>query len=66
MTRISPIIVEDDKDYVTDNPHRRCPDLTKLRRLYPWQPKIALREGITRTLQSYRLIAVPERIAGSF
>lgn len=58
--------VRDDKSYVADRPQRRSPDLTKLRRLYPWQSKIALREGIARTLQSYRLIAAPERIAASY
>lgn len=41
-------------DYLSDNPQRRCPDLTKLRGLGGWQPEVKVREGLARTLQSYR------------
>lgn len=40
-------------DYLSDNPQRRCPDLTKLRKL-GWEPQVKVREGLARTLQSYR------------
>ncbi len=43
----------DDPQYLTDNPNRRCPDLTKLRGI-GWSPKVSLREGLVRTLESYR------------
>jgi dTDP-glucose 4,6-dehydratase/UDP-glucuronate decarboxylase len=43
-----------DKDYLTDNPQRRCPDLTKLRTRTRWRPQIPLRDGLARTLASYR------------
>ncbi len=43
-----------DPNYVTDSPQRRCPDLTKLRGLAPWQPLVPLTAGLARTLQSYR------------
>jgi UDP-glucuronate decarboxylase len=43
----------DDRDYLSDNPQRRCPDLRKLRGL-GWSPQVPLREGLLRTLQSYR------------
>ncbi|MGH7619076.1 MAG: NAD-dependent epimerase/dehydratase family protein [Gemmatimonadaceae bacterium] len=42
-----------DRDYLTDNPQRRCPNLTKLRALCDWQPKVPLAEGLERTLRSY-------------
>jgi len=42
-----------DPHYLTDNPQRRCPDLTKLRRWFPWQPRVGLAEGLRRTLRSY-------------
>lgn len=42
-----------DPNYLTDNPQRRCPDLTKLRAAFPWEPKIPLAEGLARTLRSY-------------
>jgi len=44
----------DEADYLCDNPQRRCPDLTKLRRLGGWEPQVKVREGLARTLQSYR------------
>jgi dTDP-glucose 4,6-dehydratase/UDP-glucuronate decarboxylase len=44
----------EDKHYLTDNPQRRCPDLTKLRGRFPWTPNVPLAEGLERTLRSYR------------
>ena len=55
--RVSP-----DANYVTDNPQRRCPDLTKLRATFPWRPGISLAEGLARTLRSYA--EEPARKAG--
>lgn len=46
--------VSNDPQYLTDNPQRRCPDLTKLRTHTPYTPEVGLTEGLTRTLQSYR------------
>lgn len=43
-----------DGDYLSDNPLRRCPDLTKLRGLGAWEPQVKVREGLRRTLESYR------------
>jgi UDP-glucuronate decarboxylase len=42
-----------DVDYLTDNPKRRCPDLTKSRQLLGFAPSVPLLEG----LQRYRLWA---------
>jgi UDP-glucuronate decarboxylase len=44
----------DDPQYLTDNPQRRCPDLTKLRTRFHWEPKTSLGEGLRRTLLSYQ------------
>jgi len=53
----SPLMVEYavncDTDYLTDNPSRRCPDLTKIRERIGWAPEVKFREGITRTIRSY-------------
>ncbi len=46
--------VSQDKHYLTDNPQRRLPDLTKLRGRFPWVPKVPLTEGLRRTLVSYQ------------
>jgi dTDP-glucose 4,6-dehydratase/UDP-glucuronate decarboxylase len=43
-----------DRDYVTDNPQRRCPDLRKVRQWTDWRPAVMLDEGLARTLASYR------------
>jgi UDP-glucuronate decarboxylase len=46
--------VSGDAHYLTDNPQRRCPDLTKLRSHFPWTPKVPVAEGLRRTLLSYK------------
>lgn len=47
------LYVSGDPHYLTDSPQRRCPELTKLRARFPWQPKVSLTEGLMRTLRSY-------------
>jgi len=47
--RISP-----DAQYLTDNPRRRLPDLSRLRGCCSWQPKVTLADGLARTLRSYQ------------
>lgn len=39
-----------DPHYLTDNPQRRCPDLTKSRSELGYVPRVSLRDGIARTL----------------
>lgn len=34
-----------------DDPTRRCPDIARSRALFGWQPRIPLRDGLTRTLE---------------
>lgn len=46
--------VSEDHEYLTDSPQRRCPDLTRIRERLQWGPKVSLREGLERTLRSYR------------
>lgn len=42
-----------DPNYLVDNPNRRCPDLTKSRRMLGYAPKIGLEEGLQRTYRFY-------------
>jgi UDP-glucuronate decarboxylase len=49
--------VSDDPAYLTDNPSRRAPDLTKLRAAIEWEPQVSLRDGIARTLAAHRGVA---------
>jgi dTDP-glucose 4,6-dehydratase len=37
-----------------DDPARRRPDITKARTLLGWEPKVALREGLERSLEYFR------------
>ena len=37
-----------------DDPTRRCPDITKARTLLGWEPRIALREGLERSLDFFK------------
>jgi len=44
----------EDKEYLTDNPNRRCPQIGKARRHLDYNPKISLEEGLKRSLIWYR------------
>lgn len=40
-----------DKHYNTDNPQRRCPDLSRIKTTLGYEPQINVREGVRRYLQ---------------
>lgn len=42
-----------DRDYLRDNPTRRCPSIRKARRELGYEPRVALDEGLRRTLIWY-------------
>ena len=42
-----------DREYLLDNPHRRCPVIEKARRELGYDPTIALEEGLRRSLLWY-------------
>ncbi|MGH9775182.1 MAG: UDP-glucuronic acid decarboxylase family protein [Candidatus Acidiferrales bacterium] len=37
-----------------DDPRRRCPDISKARRVLGWEPKIKLADGLARTMEYFR------------
>jgi dTDP-glucose 4,6-dehydratase len=37
-----------------DDPKRRCPDISKAKRILKWEPKINLEEGLKRTLAYFK------------
>ena len=43
-----------DKNYLVDNPNRRCPDLSKAKKELNFNPKINLLLGINKTLEWYK------------
>jgi nucleoside-diphosphate-sugar epimerase len=38
-----------------DDPRQRCPDISLARRLLGWEPRVAVREGLTRTIEAMRV-----------
>lgn len=43
-----------DKDYLTDNPMRRCPQISKAKKELGYKPEISLDKGLTNTLLWYQ------------
>ena len=43
-----------DLEYLTDNPSRRCPDITRARNELSYKPKVDLDSGIIRSLEWYK------------
>lgn len=43
----------EDKNYLTDSPNRRCPQIAKARKDLGYEPQISLDEGLTNTLFWY-------------
>lgn len=44
-----------DKEYLTDNPQRRCPDLSKSKKMLNYLPKVGLDEGLKKVYEYYKL-----------
>lgn len=42
--------IHSDKEYLTDNPNRRCPDITRARKILQYNPQIHVERGIERYL----------------
>jgi len=55
--------VSPDKNYLVDNPNRRCPDIGKARRELDYQPKVGLEDGLRRMLSWYAGNPTPEEEA---
>ncbi|MFF2912219.1 NAD-dependent epimerase/dehydratase family protein [Paenibacillus sp. NPDC057934] len=43
--------IHSDKEYLVDNPNRRCPDITKARKLLQYEPVIHVEQGVQRYLE---------------
>jgi UDP-glucuronate decarboxylase len=44
-----------------DDPTRRCPDISKARRLLKWEPKVSLEQGLERTIAYMRDVVLAEQ-----
>lgn len=54
--------VSEDKEYLTNNPQRRCPDIAKARRLLGYDPAIDVETGVARFLQFIKESAEEHKI----
>jgi dTDP-glucose 4,6-dehydratase len=45
-----------------DDPKRRCPDITKAKRLLGWEPRVSLQEGLRLTLAYFREQFAKEKV----
>jgi dTDP-glucose 4,6-dehydratase len=54
------------KELPQDDPTRRRPDITKAKALLGWEPKIALREGLERSLSFFQSCVEKEKNAAAF
>lgn len=52
LTRSSSRIVH--RPLPTDDPRQRSPDITKAKALIDWEPKVALEDGLARTIAYFR------------
>ena len=48
------MIKSEDPNYTKDNPQRRCPDLSLIKKSVNYEPKINLEEGLKRIYMWYR------------
>lgn len=42
--------ISDDNEYLTDNPNRRCPDISRARKVLDYNPEILVKDGVKRFL----------------
>lgn len=47
--------VSADKEYLTDNPNRRCPDISKARTVLNYEPSVPVNDGIKRFLEFLKI-----------
>lgn len=46
--------VSQEKEYLTDNPQRRCPVIERAKKELHYQPKVSFREGLERVIDWYK------------
>ncbi len=47
---------------MSDDPRRRCPDITKAKKLLKWEPKVKLEEGLKRVIKCFKRLVKDEVI----
>lgn len=52
-----------DADYLTDNPQRRCPNISKARTMLGFDPRVELQQGLFRMLEWYRQFVILDQLS---
>ena len=52
LTNNTPKVVY--RELPNDDPHRRCPDISRAIEELHWSPKVSLRDGLSFTIRSLR------------
>jgi dTDP-glucose 4,6-dehydratase len=47
-----------------DDPHVRCPDITRAKTILGWQPRVGIEEGLEHTIEYFRKRKAAEGVAG--
>ncbi|HUS14224.1 MAG TPA: UDP-glucuronic acid decarboxylase family protein [Chloroflexia bacterium] len=47
---------------VSEDPARRCPDITRIRTEIGWEPRVGLDEGLARTIAWFRTVVEPQAV----
>ncbi len=48
-------------DGATDDPRRRCPDITRAQEKLDWSPRVSLADGLTKTIAYFRTVEPAEK-----
>jgi UDP-glucuronate decarboxylase len=48
-------VAHSDKNYLKDNPNRRCPDISKARKILKYNPEIEVAQGVRRYLEFLKI-----------
>ena len=51
------------RELPTDDPRQRRPDITRARSLLGWEPRVAVRDGVARTIEYFRSLLTTDRMA---
>ena len=49
-----------EKPLPVDDPERRRPDITLAKQKLAWEPKVALREGLAKTIEWFRSVKISD------
>ena len=52
------------RDLPLDDPHVRCPDITRAKNILGWRPQVGIDEGLRLTIEYFKKMATVQETAG--